>query len=354
MDNRITKKRLGEMLSYDWLKIVVIAVVAVILVEVLFGVFGVKVSSGQKFEIILYNNVDSSGADRLKTLVKKEEALSFDVLSFQITSLDQVYYSQTLRSREETAGCDIVIIDNVRTYANDYPDEEKYSQSNMKNFIDGYSVYSFEYLIKDATEYLISFLKDGVSFDTAKNNPAGFNEFFDETKIENHFVERMKGDNRFKTEENKREGFALEKKRMEKLFTETCALINLFNAYKDTDLFVKYTKYEKSYYAAVLNDRKEDIEYNEQRYFEELEERKDLAYAVNLDFLEKDENLNAEKEPVSSYFKYAKDPFGEETEQGVKDLVLVVSNYKEAQPDLQFETITFLACLIRNCSTLLD
>ena len=354
MDNKITKKRLAEMLSYDWIKVILFCILFVILFEVILGAFSVKITPGQRFEIILYNNINSSGSDKTRNLLAKEEALSFDVLSFQITSLDTVYYSQTLRAREETAQCDILIIDNAETVITN--NENSYADSNMKNIIDGYSIYDYQSLINDAKSYLSSFLKEGKTFDEAKNS-LNFEEFFDKEKIASNFEKRMKSDNRFRTKEAKEQGISLEEKRIEKLFKETVSFEKLFNEFKDTELFTKYTKYERAYNMAVVNQSEADQIYNKPIYDKQVEEVGALYYGLNFDFLTKNEYLNKDKELISSYFKYLIDidtPEEEVKKNNVEDMVLLTFNFKNQQPDLQFEVIPVINSFIRACSTLLD
>ena len=89
MDAKITKKRLGLLLSYDWIKIIGICVAAVLVWSLLFTTIGTRPSNGQRFEVYLYPNVrlnDSVGAD---TFHAKDEngALSYDILDFSTNSL---------------------------------------------------------------------------------------------------------------------------------------------------------------------------------------------------------------------------------------------------------------------------
>ena len=49
MDARITKKRVGHMLSYDWIKIIAIAAAAIVLWSLLFTMTATRATVGQTF-----------------------------------------------------------------------------------------------------------------------------------------------------------------------------------------------------------------------------------------------------------------------------------------------------------------
>ena len=54
MDAKITKRRLSEMLQYDWVKIIGMIVVAVVVWELIFTVSAVRVKTGQNFKVYYY------------------------------------------------------------------------------------------------------------------------------------------------------------------------------------------------------------------------------------------------------------------------------------------------------------
>ena len=57
MDAKITKSRLGLLLSYDWIKIIGICVAAVLVWTLLFTTLATRATSGQIFEIYAYAGV---------------------------------------------------------------------------------------------------------------------------------------------------------------------------------------------------------------------------------------------------------------------------------------------------------
>ncbi|MBE5756385.1 MAG: hypothetical protein E7342_01160 [Clostridiales bacterium] len=346
MDNKITKKRLGEMLSYDWLKIIALCALFVILFEILMSAFSVKLTVGQSFEIIVYPNVNSTGTDNFKNTVLDKKVLSYDVLSFNTTNLDTTYYGELLSSVDDGAEGDLLIVDNLKTY---YDKAETLGASNMDGCIDKYSIYDFESLIKDAKSYLLKFT-NGKTFDEVKN--LSFKEFLSEEKLETVFKERMKKDNRFRTKKDFEEGLTSEKARIKTLFTEVILFENLFNEYKDSGLFIKYTKFTASYHYAKAH-KAMDEEY----FLEKMNEEKELYYGLELGFFENNSETNSSKNPITTYFKYVDGYFDNNTEKKdsntAKDLAILVYNFKKEQPHLQFEVIPVINCLIRSVSTLL-
>ncbi|MBR2614721.1 MAG: hypothetical protein IKC71_03900 [Clostridia bacterium] len=351
MDNKITKKRLGEMLSYDWLKIIAFCALFVILFEILTSAFSVKLTKGQSFDIVVYPNVRVDGTKDFHSAVLDDKAFSDDVLSFNITNLETTYYAEVLSSIDESSEGDLLIIDNLKSF-NKGDTDEKYPTSNMKGAIDKYSIYDFESLILDAKTYLLTFTKDGLDSFTEVEN-SSFSDCFDESKIEKTFKERMKKDNRFRTEQDYKNGLDAEVKRIEKLFKEVKTFDKIFKEYKDSGLFIKYKKYTVSYEYATLNNS-----LDKDSWLDKLSKEEELYYGLNLDFFEKNPSLvGKEDKHITNYFSYVDGYFDktelETTEKTAVDLALLVFDCKKAQPHLQYEVISVINCLIKNCSTLI-
>ena len=80
MDAKITKKRLGHQLSYDWIKIAGTCILAVVLLLVLFTTIATRPTAGQTFDFYTFFDVrfNSSRLGSLDTL-KEKGALSYDI-----------------------------------------------------------------------------------------------------------------------------------------------------------------------------------------------------------------------------------------------------------------------------------
>ena len=97
MDNRITKKRLSEYLSYEWILILVIAIAGIIVWELAYTIASVKLTSGQHFKYYYDYTVSSSGQAQLHALFDKHDTFSYDVL--KVSYEDRTADMQILTAR---------------------------------------------------------------------------------------------------------------------------------------------------------------------------------------------------------------------------------------------------------------
>ena len=105
MDAKITKSRLGLLLSYDWIKIIAICVAAVLVWALLYTMLATRATNGQRFEIYSYLNVrmDSSALGDLEEM-REKKALSEDVLDFSTYTLNQEGYEDMILQAHFAAG----------------------------------------------------------------------------------------------------------------------------------------------------------------------------------------------------------------------------------------------------------
>ena len=110
MDAKITKKRLGLLLSYDWIKIIGICVAAVLVWVLLFTTMATRATNGQSFDIYLYPNVYSHiDADTLHTR-DENDALSYDVLDISLNSLTSDTMSTILSAHFAAGQGDVMFV----------------------------------------------------------------------------------------------------------------------------------------------------------------------------------------------------------------------------------------------------
>ena len=94
MDNKITKPRLKQLLSYDLYKILLIIVACVLVWSLLFTIFGDSLSEAQTFGAYSYNvTVYDDELDRLFAEEGEESFRSYDVREAYHTSFGR--YSET-------------------------------------------------------------------------------------------------------------------------------------------------------------------------------------------------------------------------------------------------------------------
>lgn len=226
MDAKITKKRLGLLLSYDWIKIVGICVAAVLVWMLLFTTMATRATNGQSFDIYLYPNVYSHiDTDKLHTR-DENDALSYDVLNVSLNSLTTDMMS-TILSAHFAAGQGDVMFVPYSEPEKDAETGEITSYTGLDAFLASYrsnclwlapdgsegeigsgdSTQKVNNYFTDCENYLNSF------YDEGWQNPGSFNE----EAVRSHFNERMQGDKRYKNDSQRENGIAKEIERIQKL-----------------------------------------------------------------------------------------------------------------------------------------
>lgn len=311
MDNRITKKRLNDMLSYEWILIVAISVAIVIVWELIFSVLSVKLTVGQQFKCLYDYEVDYAGSEKLSKDLFEQDVLSPFVIESGREHL--VNDDELINARLGTQDVDILFTSSAET------DGYRRVNSYIDDFM--YPVYSYEELLKDAKDYLKSFLEyddlDATDF-----------ENLSEKKIEENFLIQYKKDNSYRTESQKQEGIKLEKERIKNLCKEVRDFETALEIGRERGIFYIYTRYEQ------LN--RLEGGYDE---FVEIE-AKDQAFGLDMGKLSGGEVL------PHSYAKLS-------GQTDATDTVLIVFNFKSYQPDLQYESISVINMIIRNCTDIL-
>ena len=88
MDAKITKERLGNFLSYDWLKILIAVVAVVFALCVFFTSVQTRPRADQEYELYGYTGlVKGSGASGLESRLLGG-GLSYDILTFTFETFD--------------------------------------------------------------------------------------------------------------------------------------------------------------------------------------------------------------------------------------------------------------------------
>ena len=340
MDNKITKKRLHNLLSYEWILICFVIALAMIAWELIYTVGAVRLTPGQQFKYYYDYSVDSSSTSSLMNILIKDadgnSAFSYDVLEFKTESLNKDY-PQVLEARMGIQEGDFIITDYIDYTKEEGADENTDKTIRLKYLVDTYKGYAYTELYKDAVKYLETFLPDGVAF----NGEVSFDKLSKE-KIEQVFRQRMAKDNRFRAEEQIIVGIALEENRIEKLCKEVVdfgKLLSLADEYPE--LFYNYTRYEQSYEATT--DQKVKEQYAGAIEIEKERGRENAPYALCVSALKGGQG----KVDPSTYFKIV----GKSTADGV---AIMVFDFHNEQPHLQYEVISAINQIVRQCSTLLD
>lgn len=318
MDNKITKKRLGDLCSYDWILFIAAIAAAILVWELLYAFTSVKLTTGQRFSIFYDEGVINKNETALRGFLQKDDALSFEVI---VLDSESMAASTNVLSIRFQVGDGDVIFASVKPKEGEGSDK---GTVRAKSIIDGGYVYNFERLVTDAEEYLKRFkYPDGT---------------WDDEAVYAGFDARLGRDNRFRTESEKAEGKRLEKERLVRLEKELADFKTLVS---HEEYLFRYTRFMQSLDSTTDARREEYTRYVETEKQNNLKKygREDVAYGLKLDELPTAEGKLNASELVSLS--------GEST---AKDVVLMVLDFYKEQPDAQFETISFVNCVVRNCS----
>ena len=77
MDAKITKKRLNILLSYDWIKIILVAVAMIVLWSLVFTMTATRVTNAQNFTIFNYTGTSATSRFNSYATTLKEKDVFF-------------------------------------------------------------------------------------------------------------------------------------------------------------------------------------------------------------------------------------------------------------------------------------
>lgn len=211
MDAKITKQRLGNLLSYDWLKILVSIAVAVVLLTLFFTMVGTRPSRAQTFTV--YSHADlMKGSDfsTLESSLEKKEAFSYEILSIEAESFHGNEYAGAAYTARRAAGMGTVYLVPETPK---YDDEGKLKEDSSALVglgggvaYDGENAggcYDTKYFLEECGKYLARFYTQSGELNTEA--------------VRNCFLARNGKDKRFRTAAKKEDGIKQEEARIEKL-----------------------------------------------------------------------------------------------------------------------------------------
>lgn len=312
MDNKITKKRLSQLFSYDWIAMIFTFIALVLLWQFIFQVTSVKLTRGQNFKYYVDYSITSKNEDAFLQLLSDEEV--FDPINILRVEREGIFYGENdvLHTRLEVKDGDVIFTEPIK---------DEYGVGRAQSIIDSGYVYTFDRLLSDAKTYLETFKTNGS---------------YDDAKITAHFLARMENDNRFRTEQEKADGIVLEKSRILRLDKEVLDFEYLLSC--GEDVFYKYTRFSQSLEQSSEENKPDFTRWLQQ----EIDEgRENAKYGINLNALVG----GTDKISTSSLFAVGE-------AQTAENVVLMAFNFREQQPDEQFDVITFINAIVRSCSNL--
>lgn len=233
MDAKITKSRIGHMLSYDWIKILALCAAVVVVWVLLFTTLAPRATRGQTFEIYVYPNVRMGTFGDLGSLhgdnALTYEALSYDVLDMSAnTTLTDDTVNTVLSAHFAAGQGDVVFISSER-YDSGQKDENDNAvmTSDLEQFLAAY-VYNCTWLGGDAEYPLTASEENANTQDYLTACAAYLSQYYtgditetsaeqDRQAIETDFRARADGDNRYKKESQILAGLEKEYGRIENL-----------------------------------------------------------------------------------------------------------------------------------------
>ncbi len=215
MDARITKKRLNHLLSYDWIKMIAVAVAVVIVWQVIFTVTETRRLPSQQFCVLNYKgteygeHVQGSLTDALEDGVFSHEVIETahtDLMRGGVSTL-----STLLQASFATDEGDLIALANVNDPETETETNgEKTYQTYAETFVaTGWrNLYDAEEFLENMRSYLNGYYVNGYEDENS----------LDENKVEQDFKARIKAnkDKRYKTDGAIKTAVAEETKRMEK------------------------------------------------------------------------------------------------------------------------------------------
>ena len=301
MDARITKQRLANMLAYDWLKIVGVIALAALFFSMFFLMIGTRPTDGQKFYVYAYSDIKVGGDfNRLADEMESKNVFGYDILDVSCEGFTStgLYGNSVFTARRAVGEGRVMFMSDKRTV-----DSEGNEKSELLGFLEnkGQSRESFN-LFKDPQ----AFMEDCKSY---------LEEFFGEDlkgelnrdKARETFLKRNKKDARFRTDKKRESGILLEEARLEKLKEDYLYFTSQIGQKLE---YVSYTSNIKTHTVAFS--------------------MKELNLTKLVYYTEKQEDGEV---------------------QTNSDIVLCLFNNGEREGDLKYETVNFLAYLVRTYGT---
>lgn len=317
MDAKITKQRLGGMLSYDWFKIVAVAAAVILGWSLVLTMTATRITPAQQFTV--FNHYANNGLASDYEKMKRNGVFSYEILECNENDLtiagDQ--YSTILQTRTATAEGDIMFIPNLpdpKTEFTNGQNEKEYKYSYLQTFVAGYGyvLYDFDPTSENGYFAQMDTFLDGYYGGDHTSTGA----VLDTAKIEEDFRARTVKDKRFKTDEQKAQGVQDEIARIQKY---KIAYDTFMNEYLNT--YVTFT----------------DVKYVDEGTNTTVFEGK---YAINV-CPEGVASMKNIKKHASYWTK--------ENNQETKDMNVMFFKYKEVTDGFQYETLLYLNAVIADC-----
>lgn len=223
MDAKITKKRLGHLLSYDWIKMIAVVLAAIFVWSLIFTVSATRITSTQRF--VVYNYMGT----RFGQDAKIYGGYSHEILEAEIVDNlrggDENFYT-ILEGNVQTDEGDVMLVADTPSSRTEKKDEQgnvvmdgenvvyEYGESYVSTFLRSYIAHVSRLDDSDTTKGYFSQMKDylGRFYEIENERAATYSgityatfreDTLDTARIESEFRARIKAnkDKRYKKEE---------------------------------------------------------------------------------------------------------------------------------------------------------
>ncbi|MCQ2387129.1 MAG: hypothetical protein MJ066_01610 [Clostridia bacterium] len=319
MDSKITKKRLSEFLSYEWIFIIIIALAFSCVWGIVFSVSSLKLTVGQEFKYYYDENLDVDGSLSLTGIADKN--FSYDIRKVSYETLRKNY--NVLTRRLAVYDGDVIFTDTVN-------DEKNVSRA--KTLIDDteYKIMDYDTLNLKAKKYLSSFLSDE------------FNEYSEEEKYNLAFDFENLDKDKINANFNKRTNKRIYKNdiRANKI-SYLDELQRIKTLCKEVEKFQTVIEYGKENGWFFYHKRFETLIESANEYREMYENEQEKNYGFNVGKISDSES----RYDISQFVKL-------EGTTSAENVVLLVFDFSDKQEDLQYESISFINGIVEKCSSL--
>ena len=316
MDAKITKERLSRMLSYDWLKIVGAALVAILVWSLVFTVSATRVTPAQQFTAINYfGNVGTTSTEFSETL---RDAFNDGIFSHEVVETSELdiggneqYGSTLMDTRVQTSEGDVVFVPNISetegadTYLQDLVHYYGYRLMNLdRDAEDGF--------FKEMERYLNHYYDGGYE-----------NGTLNKEKVREDFLARIKKnkDKRYKKSAEIEEGVQGDLARIEK--------------YRDA--LVEFDEYLASGLVRLETTTVLDHENNDKLFAEGV-------YSINLcPDSEKMPNLKK----IVAYLKTVEGDDGEVQVLSAENMHVALLAFDDVEKGFEYESLLYINYVIR-------
>ena len=330
MDAKITKVRLNRMLSYDWIKIIAVAVASIIVWTLIFTMTATRITPAQQFTVMNYLGNYSLSADFEAHYAK---TFADGVFSYEVLELSSPVdlagnadmASELLSTRTATSDGDVIFVANADDLG--APKKEKgedgkeiivgYENTYLEEFARGYSsmLYKADEFVLSMENYLSDYYKEDGSLD--------------EDYAKTQFRKRVKKDKRFKKESQIRKGEEQELERIRK-YSEA---LRKFKVWLESG----YVRYDEVIIQKA-DDKKEEIK---GLYAINICPT-DLENGVKNTKWEKEEQKKLEK--LISYEKIDEET-GEKT-KSVENMCVCLFDFSDVTEGFQYESMLYLVSVL--------